>query len=50
VTHASRGIVFLWVLKLVWDAGKCNDIIKGPSSDWKDSIVDAHVGTCHPSM
>ena len=31
------------------DARKCKYIFTCPS-DWKDSIVDAHVGTCNPSM
>ena len=48
--QANQDIVFLWVLLLVWDACKCKCIVQCPSSDLKRSIVDAHVGTRHPSM
>ena len=48
--HASQDDVFIWVLLLVWDSRKWKCIVWCPSSNWKASIVDAHVGTCHPSM
>jgi len=48
--HVGRDLLLLWVLLLIWDACRYNFIIKGPSSDWENSIVNAHVGTCHPRM
>ena len=50
VTYANQNILSIWVLLLFWDARKCEYIVKCSSSDWKGSIVDAHVGTRHPSM
>ena len=50
ITYASQNIMFIWVLLLAWDARKCKYIVKCPSSDWRGSIVNAHVGTCHPSV
>ena len=36
---------------MIWDARKCEYAIQyRPFSDWKGSVVDPHVGTCHPSM
>ena len=36
---------------MIWDACKCEYAIQyRPSSEWKGSAVDAHAGTCHPSV
>ena len=51
LTYANQDIVFTWVILLIWDARKCEYAIQWhPSSDWKGSIVDAHVGSCLPSV
>ena len=50
IMYTSQNIMFIWVLLLAWDACKCKYIVKCPSSDWRGSIVNVHVGTCHPSM
>ena len=43
-------ILVLWTLVIIWEACKYKCVVQCPSSDWKYSIVDAHVGACHPSM
>ena len=50
LTQASQDMAILWVLLVVWDAGRYKYIVICCSSDWKGSIVDAHAGTCYPRM
>ena len=50
VTNGSQDMVFVWALLIIWDGRKYKSIVLCPSSDLKGSIVDAHIGTRHPSM
>ena len=51
MTSANQDIGFLWAILLIWDARKCEYAIQCHcSSDWKGSVANAHVGTCHPFL
>ena len=51
MTSANQDIGFLWAILLIWDTRKCEYAIQCHcSSDWKGSVANAHVGTCHPFL
>ena len=50
VMYTNQDMVLIWTLVIIWDAHKCKCIVQCPSSYWKGSFVDAHVGTRHSCM